>query len=100
MTSYSVLDVTPTSDDWIPDYLAAVTGLVEKHGGRYLARTSSHERLEGEGDEVGVRVIIEWPSRDAAMAFMNDPDYAPYLKARTAGSVSHHSLIEGTDDVA
>lgn len=25
------------------------------------------------------------------------PEYAPHLKARTAGSISHHFLIEGVD---
>ena len=48
MTSYSVLAVTPTSQDWIPDYTRSVGALVARHGGKYLARTASHERLEGE----------------------------------------------------
>ena len=42
-----------------------------------------------------MRVIIEWPSKEAALAFMGDPDYRPHLEARTAGSRSHHVLIEG-----
>jgi quinol monooxygenase YgiN len=29
----------------------------------------------------------------------NDPAYVPHLKARTAGSNSHHFLIEGRDDL-
>ncbi|MEM9029760.1 MAG: DUF1330 domain-containing protein [Pseudomonadota bacterium] len=99
MAYYSVLAVTPTSEDWIPAYLPAANALVAKHGGRYLARTSNHERLEGSGDEVGLRIVLEWPSREAAIAFMNDPDYVPHLKARTDGSVSHHVLIEGQDDL-
>lgn len=100
MAFYSVLAVTPTSEDWIPDYLGPANALVAKHGGTYLARTASHERLEGQGDDVALRIIIEWPSRDAALAFMNDPGYVPHLKARTAGSVSHHALIAGQDDLA
>ncbi|NND59671.1 MAG: DUF1330 domain-containing protein [Gammaproteobacteria bacterium] len=99
MSFYSVLFVSPTVDDWIPGYLNAVTALVERHGGKYLARTASHERLEGEGEDAAVRVIIEWPSRESALAFMKDADYAPHLEARTAGSTSHHFLIEGKDDV-
>jgi uncharacterized protein (DUF1330 family) len=34
------------------------------------------------------------------LAFMNDPAYAPHLKARQAGSISHHVLIDGIDDFA
>ncbi|MEM8687540.1 MAG: DUF1330 domain-containing protein [Pseudomonadota bacterium] len=100
MAYYSVLAVTPTSEDWIPDYLPAANALVAKHGGKYLARTASHERLEGDGEEPALRIVLEWPSKEAAIAFMNDPDYVPHLKARAAGSVSHHALVEGKDDLA
>ena len=99
MTYYSVVAVTPTTEDWIADYVEPVTALVAKHGGKYLARTASHERIEGEGENAGLYVILEWPSKEAALAFMNDPAYAPHLGARTAGSTSHHFLIEGKDDL-
>lgn len=99
MSYYSVIDVTPTSQDWIPPYVEPVTAMVAKHGGTYLARTASHERLEGEGEGVGLRVIIEWPSKEAAISFISDPEYAPYLQARTEGSNSNHFLIEGKDDL-
>ena len=100
MPYYSVVAVTPTSEDWIPDYVEPATTLVAQHGGKYLARTANHERIEGEGEDAALRVIIEWPSKEAAVAFMNDPAYAPHLQARTAGSDSHHFLIEGKDDLA
>jgi len=100
MTYYSVLEVTPTTDAWVEDYLSSANRLVAKHGGRYLARTASHEFLEGQGDSPALRIILEWPSKEAALAFMSDPEYVPHLNARSAGSVSHHTLIEGTDDLA
>ena len=100
MTCYSVLAVTPTTDDWVPDYLPVANALVARHGGKYLARTASHERLEGEGAGAALRIIIEWPSKEAAKAFMDDPAYKPHLEARKAGSNSHHFLIEGKDDHA
>ena len=76
MAYYSVLAVTPTSEDWIPDYLGPANRLVAKHGGAYLARTASHERLEGEGEDAALRIILEWPSKEAALAFMRDPEYS------------------------
>ena len=100
MAYYSILDVTPTTDAWIPAYLPTANKLVAKHGGKYLARTASHEQVEGEGNEVALRIVLEWPSREAALAFMNDPEYAPHLEARTAGSASNHYLIEGKDEFA
>ena len=100
MVYYSVLAVTPTHQDWIPDYIKTVGGIVAQHGGQYMARTARHERLEGEGEDAALRIILQWPSKKAALAFMNDPAYKPHLEARTAGSVSHHVLIEGKDDLA
>ena len=100
MTYYSVLDVAPTSEDWIPDYLPTANERVAAHGGKYIARTASHEQVEGEPQEAGLRIIIEWPSKEAAKAFMADEQYAPHLAERTAGSVSHHYLIQGKDDLA
>lgn len=100
MAYYSVLAVTPTTDEWVADYIGPANTLVTKHGGKYLARTASHERLEGEGEDSALRIVLEWPSREAALAFMRDPEYVPHLKARTAGSISHHFLIEGKDDLA
>ena len=89
-----------TTEEWIPAYLPAANQLVAKHGGSYLARTSSHEQVEGNISEAGLRIIIGWPSKESALAFMNDPEYASHLKARTEGSVSNHYLIEAKDDLA
>lgn len=100
MAYFSVLAVTPTSDEWIPEYLPAANALVAKHGGRYLARTASHEQLEGPDHPAALRIILEWPNREAALAFMADPDYARHLAARTNGSESAHFLLEGKDDLA
>ncbi len=100
MAFYSILDVTPTSEAWIPDYIEPANRLVAQYGGKYLARTTSHSQLEGEPKEAALRIIIEWPSKQAAESFMADPHYQPHLQARTAGSVSHHYLVEGKDDLA
>ncbi|MEM6725224.1 MAG: DUF1330 domain-containing protein [Bacteroidota bacterium] len=100
MAYYSVLDVTPKNDAWIPDYLPTANRLVAAHGGKYLARTATHEQVEGDDAPAALRIIIEWPSKEAAMAFMNDPEYAPHLKARTEGSTSHHYLIDAKDEFA
>jgi len=99
MAYYSVLAVTPTTEDWIPAYIGSANELVARHGGQYLARTASHETLEGNGQNAALRIVIEWPSKEAAIAFMHDPDYVPHLKARTEGSESHHFLLAGTDDL-
>ena len=100
MTYYSILDVTPTNDAWIEDYLPTANKLIKEHGGKYLARTASHEQIEGDKTDAGLRIIIEWPSKEAAMNFETHPEYAPHLRERLANSTSHHYLVEGKDDLA
>ncbi len=100
MTYYSVLDVTPTTDEWVADYIGPANKLVAQYGGKYIARTTSHKQLEGEEKNAALRIIIVWPSKEAALNFMYDPEYVPHLKARLSGSVSNHYLIEGKDDLS
>ena len=100
MAYYAVALLTPKSDAWVPDYVVAVTPLVAKHGGKYLARTISHERLEGTGPNPGLIVVIEWPSKESAEAFYRDPAYQPHLKSRLEGAASDLFIVEGKDDLA
>jgi len=100
MIYYSVLDVTPTSNTWASEYVEPANRLVAKYGGKYLARTGNHEQLEGQSKAPTLRVVIHWPSKEAAINFMNDPEYLPHLKARTEGSISNHYLIEGLDEIS
>lgn len=100
MSYFSILAVTPRTEDWIPDYIGPANRLVAKHGGRYLARTATHSQIEGPDAPAALRIIIEWPSKEAAEAFMADPEYLPHLRDRTAGSDSFHYLVEAKDDLA
>lgn len=100
MSYFSVLDVTPTNEDWIPDYIGPANRLVAQYGGKYLARTANHQQIEGQDNPAALRIIIQWPSKQAALNFMQDPEYVPHLAARTKGSVSHHYLIDAKDDLA
>lgn len=100
MTAYSVLFVSPTDDAWIPGYIAPVVELIAKHGGRYLARTADHQQVEGPDLPAALRVVLEWPTKEAALNFENDPDYKPYLESRLNRSTSYHFVIDGKDDLA
>jgi uncharacterized protein (DUF1330 family) len=100
MAHYSVVFVTPKSETWIPDYLAAVGPLVAKHGGKYLARTMSHERLEGTEPSPALIALIEWQSKASAEAFYRDPAYQPHLQSRLAGAANDFFMVEGKDDFA
>ena len=79
--------------DWIPDYLSRVPELISKHGGRYVVQTLEVERLEGTRGKADSVVVLEFPDRDAALAFMNDPEYQEPKSARVAGTTSEVILV-------
>jgi uncharacterized protein (DUF1330 family) len=97
MSVYLIADIKVTDDAWVPDYATHVHKIVEKHGGRYLSRSGNIETLEGTANNGTLIAIIEFPSRAAVDEFANDPEYAPFGKARQAGSISNFSLIDDTD---
>jgi uncharacterized protein (DUF1330 family) len=97
MKYYVVAEMSVTDRAWVGPYVAAVTQMVQRHGGRYLARTSSIERLEGERPAPQLALLIEWPSREAAMAFYESEEYRPYRESRIAGAVNELALVAGED---
>jgi uncharacterized protein (DUF1330 family) len=97
MKYYAVVRVTIRDDSWVREYLAPVTALVHKHGGKYLARTMTMEHVEVEIDLPTVFVILEWPSKEAAQAFYADPEYQPYRQKRLAGARNDFVLVAGED---
>ncbi|MFY2825166.1 DUF1330 domain-containing protein [Ruegeria sp. MALMAid1280] len=97
MSVYLIAEIKVTDDGWVPEYAADVHNLVQKQGGRYLSRSGNIEALEGEEKDCTLIAILEFPSRAALDGFVNDPDYAPYGKARQSGSVSNFHVIDDTD---
>jgi uncharacterized protein (DUF1330 family) len=97
MSVFLIADIKVTDDGWIPDYATNVHKLVEKHGGKYLSRSGNISTVEGDESDTTLIAILEFPSREALDNFASDPEYAPYGKARQAGSVSNFRVIDDTD---
>ncbi len=97
MKYYAVAEIDIADLSWIAAYVKNVTGMVERHGGRYLARTSRIEKLEGQRKKPQILVIVEWPSKEAAEAFYNSDEYKPYLQMRKEGARNEFLLVAGED---
>jgi len=97
MTVYVIADVKVTDDRWVPAYAASVHDIVHKHGGKYLARSGNVKTLEGRPLDTTLIALLQFPSAEAAEAFVSDPEYAPHAKARQSGSDSRFQLIDDTD---
>lgn len=97
MKYYCVVELNITDQRWIPSYVQNVTEMIERRGGRYLARTSNIEKLEGTREPPQMFLLVEWPSRDAAMAFYESDEYKPYLQSRLDGGSNELLLVAGED---
>lgn len=97
MKHYAVAELDITDPSWVRDYVANVTAIVERHGGRYLARTPQIRQIEGERTPPQVFLIIEWPSREVADAFYESDEYRPYRERRRAGARNEFFLVAGED---
>ncbi|MFL6212812.1 MAG: DUF1330 domain-containing protein [Blastocatellia bacterium] len=97
MKYYSVAEIEVTDRGWVSAYVQNVTKMVEQSGGRYLARTSNVERIEGERKLPQIFLLIEWPSKEAAVAFYESEAYRPYRESRIRGAKNEFLLVAGED---
>lgn len=97
MKYYFIGEIEVKDQSWVPDYVSNVTGLVERRGGRYLARTPKIEKIEGERKPLPMCVILEWPSKEAAVSFYESEEYRPYRQNRIAGAKNEFLLVAGED---
>ncbi len=97
MKYYAVAELDVTDTSWVRDYVADVTAMVERRGGRYLARTAQIEHVEGERAPAQIVMIIEWPSKRVADDFYASEEYRGHREARRAGARNEFLLIAGED---
>ncbi|MBL4907685.1 MAG: DUF1330 domain-containing protein [Sneathiella sp.] len=98
MKHYTIVEFTVKNTDWISEYAEVVTNIVERMGGKYLARTSDVDAMEGNIVPGTTSVIIEWPSKDLAMSFYNSDEYKPYLESRLSATMGTLMIVAGKDD--
>ena len=92
--AYIVGQLTITNAEGYAKYSAVVPGTIQAHGGKDLVRGGQVSQLEGvsQGDR---RVVIEFPSRQAAEVWYESPEYQAILPHRQANSVGHIALVDG-----
>jgi uncharacterized protein (DUF1330 family) len=97
MKHYTIGEMEILDRGWVGDYVTDVTRMIERAGGRYLARTTSIDRQEGDRPPPQLLWIIEWPSKTAAEEFYNSAEYLPYRQRRIHGGNSQLLLVAGED---
>ncbi|HEU5337160.1 MAG TPA: DUF1330 domain-containing protein [Terriglobales bacterium] len=97
MKHYAIVELDITDSGWVAEYARNVTRMVEQRGGRYLTRTATVERIEGQRNVPQIVVILEWPSKEAAVEFYQSEEYRPYRQSRLEGAQNEFILVPGED---
>ena len=95
MTAYAMVEITVTDNDGMGSYREKVADTVAAHGGKYLVLGGETEVLEGNVGQHPTKVLLEFPSMDAARDWYNSPEYQEILPARLNSSTANFLLVQG-----
>jgi uncharacterized protein (DUF1330 family) len=88
------MDIQITDVVRYEEYRKLVPPIIEKYGGKYLARGGPAWNAEGNWEPERV-VILEFESAAIARQFLNSEEYAPVKKIRHAASDGKGIVVEG-----
>jgi uncharacterized protein (DUF1330 family) len=94
MNAYLVLDFSINDVPGFLRYVDAIPAFIEKHGGRYIVRGVEPTVMEGDWAPERM-VILEFPSRENARSFLDDPDAQKLFAVRHTTTNSKLVLVEG-----
>ena len=92
--AYLLVQVHVSNAQQYGEYTKLSPGIIEKFGGRFLARGGRAVTLEGPPAPSRV-VVIEFPSFERAQAFYNSAEYAAARNVRAGAAQAQFVLVEG-----
>ena len=94
MPAYLVARAHLTDIGKFQHYAENVPSLMNKYGGKTIARDP--EKITLEGDELpGLISVFEFPDRDSIVAFYNDPAYQNLKDSRQDAGSLHLIAVSG-----
>ena len=94
MKAYLVLDLTVNDFGGFRKYIAEIPAFIAKHSGKYIVQGVQPTTIEGDWSPERL-VIIEFPGREAAEAFLGDPEIQDLFKVRHNTTTSKLLLADG-----
>ena len=94
MRGYILAEIEITNPEGYKGYSAMVVATIEKFGGKFLTRGGTNHTLEGEWPQRR-RVILEFPTVEAARQWYDSPEYEKPKALRQANSKGRLLLLEG-----
>ncbi|MBI5318527.1 DUF1330 domain-containing protein [Bradyrhizobium sp.] len=94
MKAYLVLDLKVNDFAGFKEYIARIPAFIAKHSGKYIVQGVQPVTIEGDWKPERM-VIIEFPEREKAQAFLSDPEIQDLFRIRHATTTSRLVLAEG-----
>lgn len=92
--AYLVLDFTINDLAGFKPYIAEIPAHISRHGGKYIVQGVPPTPVEGNWTPERM-VILEFPARENAEAFLSDPGIQDLFKVRQATTTSRLVLVDG-----
>ena len=97
MSAYIIVDIAVHDPEKYKEYVSVAPGFVEKHQGKYVVRGGNVTVAEGDWHPERL-VVVEFPSKEHANAFLQDPEYQAVAAIRHAATTSKMLVVEGHDN--
>ena len=94
MTAYIINDMEITDPNRFEEYKLLSPPTLAAYGGKFLARGGEVNSLEGDWNPRRL-VILEFPDRDQAQAWLNSAEYAPARRLRQLSANSRMVVVDG-----
>jgi uncharacterized protein (DUF1330 family) len=94
MTAYVIYQGEVTDPEQYERYKAGAAQTIEAAGGRYIVRGGDTEVLEGD-PPLGRTVVLEFPSRQAALDWYHGPAYAEVRPLREGAAHARLYVVDG-----
>jgi uncharacterized protein (DUF1330 family) len=92
--AYIVVQSDVTNAEQYAAYAKLTPAIIDKFGGKFIARGGRSTTLEGPKAPARV-VVLEFPSYEAAQAFYNSPEYVAARKMRSGAATMQIVAVEG-----
>ena len=99
MAAYLVVDIDVHNPEQYQAYVEQAPAFVEKHGGTYRVRGGDAQVVEGDWHPSRF-VVVEFPSKAQAQAFLDDPDYQKVADIRRKSTNSQMIIVDGFEFAA
>jgi uncharacterized protein (DUF1330 family) len=94
MPVYLIVEIAVKDRDLYSQYVEKVPALIEKHGGRYLARGEKVKPLMGDWNPERI-ILIEFDSIEQIHGCFHSKEYLEIAPLREQSTVSKSIIVEG-----